>query len=86
MSIRKVGNLSYDTSRKLGEGKFGTLVFSGFYGDESNNPVAVKRVQIMSYLPDELDTLQREVKLMQKARYHVNILRCIGTAMNEDYL
>ncbi len=42
MNLREVGNLSYDTSKKLGEGKYGTLVFSGFHTSEGNKPVAVK--------------------------------------------
>ena len=82
-TIRVVGDLSYDTSKKLGEGSFGTLVFTGFYKNE--RAVAVKRVQ-KDYLQDELDILQWEVELMNAASDHPNILRCICTTMNDDYL
>ncbi len=83
MSIRVVGDLSYDTKTILGEGSFGTLVFSGFYRNEK--AIAVKRVQ-KYYLQDELDILQWEVELMNAASDHPNILRCICTATNDDYL
>jgi len=82
-TIRVVGDLSYDTSRKLGEGSFGTLVFAGIHRNE--RAVAVKRVQ-KDYLQDEIDTLLWEVELMNAASDHPNILRCICTTMNDDYL
>lgn len=82
-TVRIVGDLSYDTSKTLGEGSFGTLVFAGFHRNE--RAVAVKRVQ-KYYLKDNLDILQWEVELMNAASDHPNILRCIYTTMNDDYL
>ena len=82
-TIRVVGDLSYDTSEKLGEGSFGTLVFTGLH--RNKRAVAVKRVQ-KYYLQDELGILQWEVELMNAASDHPNILRCICTTSNDDYL
>jgi len=82
-TIRVAGDLSYDTSKLLGEGSFGTLVFTGFHRNVS--AVAVKRVQ-KYYLQDELDILRWEVELMNAASDHPNILRCICTTTNDDYL
>ncbi len=82
--LRVVGNLVYDTSKKLGDGSFGTLVFNGFHRDEVK-PVAVKRVQRLS-IRTESNILQREVELMQKASDHSNILRYICTEMDMDHL
>ena len=81
--IREVGNFSYDPNKILGKGSSGTFVFRGFYRDVK--PIAVKRVQ-RSSLSADLDILQWEVELMRKTSGHSNILRCIGTAMNDDYL
>ena len=82
-TIRVVGDLSYDTKNILGEGSFGTLVFSGFYRNE--RAITVKRVQ-KYYLQDELDILQWEVELMNAASDHPNILRYICTEKNDDFV
>lgn len=80
---RIVGDLSYDLNKILGQGSFGTLVFSGFH-ILGGKPVAVKRVQ-RSFLKNE-DLLHQEVELMQKASNHPNILCFISTEINDDYL
>ncbi len=81
--LRAVGDLTYDANHILGVGSYGTLVFSGFH--RNNTPVAVKRVQ-RPFIRNELNILQTEVGLMQKASDHLNILRFICALMNIDYL
>lgn len=82
----EVGKLSFDQGKVLGQGSFGTLVFNGFLSESSNSmPVAVKRV-VKRRDDVNIDGMQSEVKLMEKAGDHPNILRYIHTEMNSDYL
>ena len=87
MTTVTVGKLSYDSKNILGEGNFGT-VFSGFYtivsrGSEWPTPVAVKRVNRGRV--DE-SVFQQEEKLLKTAGNHPNILSCIHTEMNAEFL
>ena len=82
-----VGKLNFVQSEKttLGKGSYGTTVFSGFHttSDSESVPVAIKRI-IKTHT--EVESVVREVKLMQKAGDHPNILRVIDIGMNDDFL
>lgn len=82
-NVRVVGDLSFDTSKVLGQGSFGA-VYSGFHRNE-DKPVAVKRVLIQSN-NRSTKLLKREVELMQQASNHLNILRYICTETDVDFM
>ncbi len=80
MTTKKVGgDLSYNTKQILGRGTFG-IVFHGFI---EVTPVAVKR--ILKSEP-EAPSIELEVELMQKAKYHPNILRYICTERDKTFM
>ncbi len=82
-----VGALSFD-SKPIGKGKYGT-VYKGFYRscnvlDEAGQlkPVAVKRLE--KSIDDS--TIEQEVKNMQMAGDHPNIVSFIHSEMNDEYV
>jgi len=87
-SIR-VGNLSYNPEKIVGEGSYGTIVNEGTFHKssikEENMKVAIKRILKMRGVDDELDVL-REVDLMKKAEGHPNILHVITTEEDAIFL
>ena len=88
--LKRVGKLNYDPHSIIGRGSFG-VVFTGYYNSSSlallgfgkQEPVAVKRVQ-RSHIDDY--SIRKEVKLMEKAGGHPNILRYYCTEMTDDFL
>jgi len=73
--------LSYDNTKQLGRGNFGT-VYSGLLKESSNStPVAIKQVQRGRI--DEC--IFREVEIMKKAGDHPNILRIFRTETTDDF-
>lgn len=85
--MTRIGKLGYinDVKNIVGQGSYGT-VFSGFYlMSESSKPipVAVKRV-LRTYVDD--GSIEREVALMKTAGDNLNILSCVHTEMNDDFL
>jgi len=82
--MKRVGKLSYDPQRIIGEGSGGTIVFYGIYHEEDvDKPVAVKRIQRLTNHADE-SAIQQEKKLMETTVNHVNILRYLWTE-RDDY-
>lgn len=76
--MRSIGDLSYDPKNVVGRGAFGN-VFSGLY--RKSFPVAIK--QIMKY---HVKYDSQEIEIMMRAGEHRNILRCLCTEMNDDFL
>ncbi len=78
----KIGKLRYDPKNILGQGSYGTTVFSGFFKRSlfgSDNPVAIKRLQ-RSYIS------LNEVEIMKKTTDNPYILRFIHIEMTDDAL
>jgi len=85
-----VDKLSYDQGQIIGQGRYGTTVFKGFYDedgddDKKQQPVAVKRIQKI-YVNDNTSTAKHEVEMMQKAANHPNVLRYIFFEMDANFL
>ncbi len=78
----KIVELSYNPKDIIGRGGFAN-VYRGLH--HSSRPVAIKRVQ-RNYGEDESAIMQREVDLMKKAGGHSNIVECIHTEMNAEFL
>jgi len=81
----RVGNLSYNPEKDIGEGSF-VIVYEGlFHTDgEDDKRVAVKRI-LKRRGVDEPALLQ-EVELMRKAEGHPNILHVIATEKDVNFL
>jgi len=80
--------LSYDQGQIIGQGRYGTTVFKGFYyedEDDDKKSVAVKRIQRI-YVKDNSSTVEHEVEMMQKAANHPNVLRYIFFEMDTNFL
>jgi len=87
---KTVGSLKFDKSHSIGKGRYG-IVYKGIYGHEYNGfvsgkkmPVAVKRL-LIDHVGDSTQ-LRQEVENMKKAGNHLNILRCIHTETDCDFL
>ena len=81
--MKRVGKLSYDLQRTIGEGSGGNIVFYGIYHEEDvDKPVAVKRIQRLNHADES--AIQQEKKLMETTVNHVNILRYLWTE-RDDY-
>lgn len=83
----RVGNLSYNPEKIVGEGSYGTTVNEGTFHSSSNGEdmkVAVKRI-LKRRGVDELDVL-REVEMMKKVEGHPNILHVIATEKDVNFL
>lgn len=87
--MTRVGNLSYDKKQIIGRGTFGN-VYKGCYhvidnisGSGVPSELAVKRID-SSCIKE--DVFLREVNLMITAKGHPNILHCICTERNDDFM
>jgi len=80
----RVGNLSFNPEKDIGEGFFGTVYEGTFHTGEDDKPVAVKR--ILKRRGVDESALLREVELMKIAEGHPNILHVIDTEKNYDFL
>lgn len=79
--MEKVGDkISYDRSKKLGEGGF-AIVYEGLF--EGSKKVAVKRI-----LKDHVSypLITKETKIMLEVSDHQNVLRYICCETNRDFL
>ena len=87
----RVDKLSYDQYRIIGQGRYGTSVFKGFYyedeaDDKKQQPVAVKRIH-KTYLKDDVtSTVKNEVEMMRATAYHPNVLRYIFFELDTNFL
>ena len=92
-----VGKLRYDPKDQIGQGAFGT-VFSGFYAKPTglaalgivfgvfpsdSTPVAVKQIQIGRVKEDDV---KNEVKLMEMAHNHRNILKYLHFEKDKNFM
>ena len=79
--MKKVGEkISYDTSKKLGEGGF-AIVYEGLF--EGSKKVAVKRIQ-NDHVSHPL--FEKEIKIMLNVNDHQNILRYICYDTDDYFL
>jgi len=77
----QIGELSYDPKDLIGRGGFANF-YSGRY---SSRPVAIKRLERI-YDKERSAIQNREVENMKTVGNHPNILGCIHTVMNPEFL
>ncbi|KAL1595693.1 bifunctional endoribonuclease/protein kinase ire1 [Paraconiothyrium brasiliense] len=77
-NIKRIGKLTIDFDRLLGNGSGGTFVFEGKWNDRD---VAVKRM-----LPQYFGLAEQEVKLLQESDLHPNVIRYFDDEKDENFL
>ncbi|KAJ4301034.1 bifunctional endoribonuclease/protein kinase ire1 [Kalmusia sp. IMI 367209] len=77
-NIKRIGKLTIDFDRVLGNGSGGTFVFEGKWNDRD---VAVKRM-----LPQYFGLAEQEVKLLQESDLHPNVIRYFDDEKDENFL
>lgn len=77
-NIKKIGKLTIDFDRLLGNGSGGTFVFEGKWNERD---VAVKRM-----LPQYYGLAEQEVKLLQESDLHPNVIRYFDDEKDENFL
>ncbi|KAF2280696.1 uncharacterized protein EI97DRAFT_5840 [Westerdykella ornata] len=77
-NIKKIGKLTIDFDRLLGNGSGGTFVFEGKWNERD---VAVKRM-----LPQYYGLAEQEVKLLQESDFHHNVIRYFDDEKDENFL
>ncbi|PSN65059.1 hypothetical protein BS50DRAFT_575150 [Corynespora cassiicola Philippines] len=77
-NIKKIGKLTIDFDRVLGNGSGGTFVFEGKWNERE---VAVKRM-----LPQYFGLAEQEVKLLQESDLHPNVIRYFDDEKDENFL
>ncbi|KAF2176695.1 hypothetical protein K469DRAFT_645413 [Zopfia rhizophila CBS 207.26] len=77
-NTKKIGKLTIDFDRVLGNGSGGTFVFEGKWNDRL---VAVKRM-----LPQYFGLAEQEVKLLQESDLHPNVIRYFDDEKDENFL
>lgn len=77
-NIKKIGKLTIDFDRLLGNGSGGTFVFEGKWNERE---VAVKRM-----LPQYFGLAEQEVKLLQESDLHPNVIRYFDDEKDENFL
>ncbi|KAF2795629.1 hypothetical protein K505DRAFT_323933 [Melanomma pulvis-pyrius CBS 109.77] len=77
-NIKRIGKLTIDCDRLLGNGSGGTFVFEGKWNDRE---VAVKRM-----LPQYFGLAEQEVKLLQESDLHPNVIRYFDDEKDENFL
>jgi serine/threonine-protein kinase/endoribonuclease IRE1 len=77
-NTKKIGKLTIDFDRVLGNGSGGTFVFEGKWNDRE---VAVKRM-----LPQYFGLAEQEVKLLRESDQHGNVIRYFDDEKDENFL
>ncbi|KAF1971221.1 hypothetical protein BU23DRAFT_196940 [Bimuria novae-zelandiae CBS 107.79] len=77
-NVKRIGKLTIDFDRLLGNGSGGTFVFAGKWNDRE---VAVKRM-----LPQYFGLAEQEVKLLQESDLHPNVIRYFDDEKDEHFL
>ncbi|CAI6341747.1 unnamed protein product [Periconia digitata] len=77
-NTKKIGKLTIDFDRVLGNGSGGTFVFEGRWNDRD---VAVKRM-----LPQYFGLAEQEVKLLRESDQHSNVIRYFDDEKDENFL
>ncbi|PVH96520.1 kinase-like protein [Periconia macrospinosa] len=77
-NTKKIGKLTIDFDRVLGNGSGGTFVFEGKWNDRD---VAVKRM-----LPQYFGLAEQEVKLLRESDQHSNVIRYFDDEKDENFL
>ncbi|KAF2657371.1 kinase-like protein [Lophiostoma macrostomum CBS 122681] len=77
-NVKKIGKLTIDFDRLLGNGSGGTFVFEGKWNERE---VAVKRM-----LPQYFGLAEQEVKLLQESDLHPNVIRYFDDEKDENFL
>ncbi|KAF2499218.1 kinase-like protein [Lophium mytilinum] len=77
-NIKKIGKLTIDFDKVLGNGSGGTFVFGGKWNERD---VAVKRM-----LPQYFGLAEQEVKLLQESDLHPNVIRYFDDEKDEHFL
>ncbi|KAF1998027.1 hypothetical protein P154DRAFT_524344 [Amniculicola lignicola CBS 123094] len=77
-NIKKIGKLTIDFDRVLGNGSGGTFVFAGKWNERE---VAVKRM-----LPQYFGLAEQEVKLLQESDLNRNVIRYFDDEKDENFL
>lgn len=77
-NIKRIGKLTIDQDRLLGNGSGGTFVFEGKWNERE---VAVKRM-----LPQYFGLAEQEVKLLQESDLHPNVIRYFDDEKDENFL
>ena len=77
-TVRSISNeLSYDSSKVLGRGGDGRVVYNGTY---KGKDVAVKRIQLETLPGKDEDREEKQLDLD-----HDNVLKILGVVCNEDF-
>ncbi|KAF2108968.1 hypothetical protein BDV96DRAFT_555274 [Lophiotrema nucula] len=77
-NVKRIGKLTIDFDRLLGNGSGGTFVFAGKWKDRD---VAVKRM-----LPQYFGLAEQEIKLLQESDHHDNVIRYYDDEKDENFL
>ncbi|KAF9692658.1 hypothetical protein EKO04_009465 [Ascochyta lentis] len=77
-NIKRIGKLTIDQDRLLGNGSGGTFVFEGKWNERD---VAIKRM-----LPQYFGLAEQEVKLLQESDLHPNVIRYFDDEKDENFL
>ncbi|CBX90173.1 hypothetical protein IAQ61_001672 [Plenodomus lingam] len=77
-NIKRIGKLTIDQDKLLGNGSGGTFVFEGKWNERE---VAVKRM-----LPQYFGLAEQEVKLLQESDLHPNVIRYFDDEKDENFL
>ncbi|KAJ4988384.1 Serine/threonine-protein kinase ppk4 [Stagonosporopsis vannaccii] len=77
-NIKRIGKLTIDQDKLLGNGSGGTFVFEGKWNDRD---VAIKRM-----LPQYFGLAEQEVKLLQESDLHPNVIRYFDDEKDENFL
>ncbi|KAF2740482.1 hypothetical protein EJ04DRAFT_482542 [Polyplosphaeria fusca] len=77
-NMKKIGKLTIDFDRCLGNGSGGTFVFEGKWKEKE---VAVKRM-----LPQYFGLAEQEIKLLQESDLHPNVIRYFDDEKDENFL
>jgi len=89
----KVGMLSYNPNKILGEGSLGTFVFKGLLKNDhllvtvlgAGKYVAIKRIQKSRFIPDDECDIKRELEILKTLPDHPNILCYLCTEINNEF-
>ncbi|KAF2854503.1 hypothetical protein T440DRAFT_464658 [Plenodomus tracheiphilus IPT5] len=77
-NIKRIGKLTIDQDKLLGNGSGGTFVFEGKWNERE---VAIKRM-----LPQYFGLAEQEVKLLQESDLHPNVIRYFDDEKDENFL
>ncbi|KAF2630698.1 hypothetical protein BU25DRAFT_488855 [Macroventuria anomochaeta] len=77
-NMKRIGKLTIDQDKLLGNGSGGTFVFEGKWNERD---VAIKRM-----LPQYFGLAEQEVKLLQESDLHPNVIRYFDDEKDENFL